>query len=307
MDDPVTSPAEDAATPFLPSIERARSEGVMAQRKVFGLPWWSVDLLASTPDEVEPLAVVIVEARVQRRISELKHVQLTARLLDRLATAAPPEPTEFTDARTAYLVERSEISTCQSCEGRPGEIACTACAGTGRVDVTDSEGNAVMVACYLCKGHRYITCPTCEGAGHAHWARLVQVEDSAPSLRYAYVPSMVDALDLAVGELFDVLPNELPTCLRFDPTPRKHESAYRGEVRQMDRGFFGHGFGDALDRAMRAVEALGGLGDVIHQELAAYAWPVLWLRYASVTRRAEVGLLVSPADRRHRALVVDGA
>jgi len=306
MDDELSPPDEEAAATFLPNIERARGEGVVAQRKVFGLPWWSLDLLGATPDEIEPLAVVIVEARVQRRISELKDVQVAARLLDQLATAAPPEPTDFTDARTAYLVERSDISDCQGCEGRPGEIACTACAGTGRVDVTDSEGNAVLVACYLCKGHRYITCPTCEGAGHAHWARLVQVEDSAPSLRYAYVPSMVDALDLAVGELFDELPAELPACLRFDPTPRKHESAYRGEVRQMDRGFFGHGFGDALDRAMRGVAALGAAGEVIRRDLAAYAWPMLWLRYASIARRAEVGLVISPLDRRHRALVVAG-
>ncbi len=297
---------EDTHAPYLPSIERARGEGVTAQRKVFGIPWWSVDLLSATPDEVEPLAIVIVEARIQRRVTELKDVQLTARLLDQLATAAPPEPTEFTDARTTYLLERSDISPCVACEGRPGEIVCTACAGTGRVDVTDSEGNAVMVACYLCKGHRYITCPTCEGAGHAHWARLMQVEDSAPELRYAYVPSMVDALDLAVGELFDALPDALPSCLRFDPTPRKHESAYRGEVRQMDRGFHGHGFGDALERAMLGIEALRGPGDVVHQELAAYAWPLLWLRYGSVARRAEVGLIISPADQRHRALVVPG-
>lgn len=297
---------EDAPAPYLPSIERARGEGVVAQRKVFGIPWWSVDLLAATPDEVEPLAIVIVDARIQRRVSELKEVQLTARLLDQLATAAPPEPDDYTDARTTYLVERAEMSPCAACEGRPGEVVCTACAGTGRVDLTDSEGNAIMVACYLCKGHSYITCPTCEGAGHAHWARLMQVEDSAPTLRYAYVPSMVDALDLAVGELFDTLPDDLPTCLRFDPTPQKHESAYRGEVRQMDRSFHGHGFGDALQRAMRGVEALRGPGDVLYQELTAYAWPLLWLRYGSVARRAEVGLIVSPADQRHRALVVAG-
>lgn len=306
MDDVEEFTDRHATASFVPALERARGEGVVAQLRVFGLPWWSVDLLDTPPDDVEPLAVVIIEARVQRRKVSHKRLQLTARLLDQLASAAPPEPVGFTDARTTYLVERDALSPCHACEGRPGEVVCLGCTGAGRVDVSDSEGNAVMVVCYLCNGRRYISCPTCEGAGHAHWARLVAIEDTAPALRYAYVPSMVDALDLAVGELFEELPTRLPACLRFDPTPRKHESAYRGEVRQTERGFHGFGFGDALDRAMRAVEGLAATGDVIRRTLAAYAWPLLWLRYASLARRAEVGLLISPANGCHRALVVHG-
>ncbi len=297
------APPSAAVEPYLPSVQRARAEGLTARRRLWRLPF-SVDLLAATPDVEIPLAAVVVDARVQAREMRDKRIQIPAAAVHRLPREAPPLPHAWTHARSRFLLERdAEPSDCGACEFRRGRLPCTACGGTGRFHSRDSEGQVVVVPCSGCdKG--YVICATCDGHGDAVWARVMDVVDLAPALRYAYLPSMTDALDLAVGPLFEDLPPALPDALRFDPDPQRQQSAYRGDTRQHDARFEGHGFGDALPRALSAIAGLGGKGERIRQQLVTHAWPLLWLRYRSLRHRGDVCLLVSPHDHRLTAVAV---
>ncbi|MEM1029722.1 MAG: hypothetical protein AAF928_16605 [Myxococcota bacterium] len=294
----MTSPAREEAgepwEPYRPTLARARAEGVIAPQRQWWRPWAWTDLLAHAPDEITALAVVIIDARVQRRAVRLEEVRLPMPMLDRLETTAPEEPTPFEDRRTTYLLDRAAPEACDRCvTDRPGQMVCPGCGMYARTRFLDDDPTA-PARCPTCDGQGYIRCRRCDGERTVQWARVAHVEDRAPTLRYAYVPSMVDDLDLAVSAWFDVLPATLPPCLQFDLAPRMQRSAYRGDVRQGEAGFHGFRFGDALPRALRAVDALGGLGEVTHREVTAYAWPLLWLRYARTMRRADVGLLAFP-------------
>jgi hypothetical protein len=132
----------------------------------------------------------------------------------------------------------------------------------------------------------------------------MDVVDGIQTIRYAYVPSMIDELDLAVGELFEELPASLDEGLRFDPNPKTNRSAYRGDVGQTDQTFHGHAFGDALTRATRAVQGISR-GTVLLRDVKAYGWPLLWLRYTGVMRKGNVALLTSPKTGRLEAVVAD--
>lgn len=288
---------------FLPTLARARAEGLSASsRGLFGGP----NLLASDPDEEVALAVVVVEARVLARGAEERQLQLPPRVVDALPTAPPPLPERWdTRARHCHLVERHHVLTdCAVCELNRGMVSCVPCGGSGWITQRSGD-NQVRVRCPSCGGSRMVTCATCGGAGDALWVRVMDLTDETSALRYAYVPSMVDALDLAVGERFETVPPELPEVLRFDLTPPTHGSAYRGERIQGEQGFHGFGFGDALGRARAAVEGLaGGARAVIREETITHAWPLLWLRYRRVLQRTDVALVVSPLTHRLEAITV---
>lgn len=117
----------------------------------------------------------------------------------------------------------------------------------------------------------------------------------------AYVPSLPLSLETAVAEILDIA-TDPPACLRFDPAPRRVDSAYRGSLRAQDPTFHGCDFGDALARARTAAAGLVGEGEVIRQEIRTYAWPILWLRYRVLGVTRDAALVVAP-DRSLRALL----
>jgi hypothetical protein len=274
---------------FVPSRERARAEGLTGRRRMRWLPF-GVDLLASEPDEEIALATVIVEAKVLAREVRDKTIQVPARLLAGMSAAPFPVPTELRAKLRQQLLERAaEQSDCATCEYPRGKVSCTSCGGRGKVLKQRGE-NTVVVPCPACQGG-YVACPTCEGEGAAFTVRVREAQERVHELHYAYVPTMVDALEIDLGTAFDRLP-PLPACLRFDPLPERQSSAYRGERGEIDKTFLGHAFGDALTRATRAIAGLGAPGEALLREVRTYAWPLLWLRYRSIGRRGEVALYV---------------
>lgn len=290
-----------SAEAYLPSLDDARAQGLEASTRSFMM---SVDLLGGEPEEVTALAVVILDARVLHRNAEERQIQLPAKTVDGLSRATPPAPeTWVEDERHTQLVERhGDVTDCEACEYKRGKLPCAACGARGTILVGSGDDQR-RIACPSCEREGWLTCSTCDGAGTAVWVRLMGITDDTTHLRYAYVPSMIDALDLAVGERFEKLPDALPEALRFDPEPQQKQSAYRGDVGQSDHTFHGHGFGDALSRAMTAARGLARGGTVIKQEIKTYAWPLLWLRYDGVMRKGDVALLHSPATRQLEAVV----
>jgi hypothetical protein len=75
---------------------------------------------------------------------------------------------------------------------------------------------------------------------------------------------------------------DLPECLRcHDLSDRAvGGTAYRGGERRKKPDFHGYDFADTIEKALAGLTALGGGSAVALYDIRAYAWPLIWLRYA---------------------------
>jgi hypothetical protein len=137
----------------------------------------------------------------------------------------------------------------------------------------------------------------------AHWVRcrVEHYTDKHVVLHETWLPGALKAMqgwarfETALESL--IMPATPPEALRcMDLTPKVHGSAYRTHtVKQPD--FHGHSFGDAIDQAKTALDRILGrcTGEVV-ADIRAYAWPLLWLRYAD---QRDVVLFVDPKGGIH--------
>lgn len=294
---------DDAVAPFIPEFSAARAAGLEAERQLGLLPI-KTDLLAAPPDREDRLAVVIVDAQVLRRDTADKKLQLPESRIETLPKHPPPAQWPV-ERRVMHVVGQDTwLSDCETCEFERGKQECRTCSTQGYVLIASGD-TTLRDECPGCAGKGWVDCTTCGGEGHARWVQLVETTDAIHRLRYAYVPSMTDALDLAVGAHFENLTFELPDVLRIQLDPREQRSAYRGSTGQVKEAFQGHLYGDALDRARGGLAGLRHGGEVIHEEVRAYAWPLLWLSYDSLTRKGEVVLLRHPERAELTAVTVE--
>ena len=201
--------------------------------------------------------------------------------------AAPFLPT-LARARAAHLDLPSEAPTeerrlaeraCTMCAASPGRVRCRVCVGQGRV----ADGSLLGAAC-SCEGGS-VLCAQCDGTGRSVRVSVRYVFDRPIALREIYVPaelSCVPAL-FSFESAFEAIVGAAaapPECLRcHDLRPRAAGTAYRGGGRLVAPDFRGHGFGDVIDKATAALDAIGKGGKLVRSAIRAYAWPLLWLRY----------------------------
>jgi hypothetical protein len=281
-----------AAETFLPSVERARTEGLVARAKLWLLPI-ATDLLGRTPTEQHAVAAVVLRARVERRNVEQRVIQLPTDEVLSLPANPKPAPKGFVTERHRYLIERDPgPSDCEVCELKPGQMPCVVCGGTGVIHTTDAQGNQVTRSCYSCKAG-FVTCTTCAGSGTAVHCTVGVVDDHEASLDYTYVPAMTLDLELAVGALLDA-EVQPPDCLKVGFELKTARSAYRGATKQVEAKHLGHHYGTPLDSARSAVRGLGLPGEFVGHDIQVFAWPILWLRYGGIGGRHDVALVVDP-------------
>lgn len=80
-----------------------------------------------------------------------------------------------------------------------------------------------------------------------------------------------------------------PKVLRCeDLKPVRVGGAYRSAETEKAPDFHGFGFGDALEQATLALERFFLGADAEGFDIAAYAWPLLWLENAQIDREAVV-------------------
>jgi len=275
---------------YLPSLERARAEGLVARAKLWLLPI-ATDLIKRTPTEQHAVAAVVLRARVERRHVETRTTQLPEKDVETLAPTPEPVPKGFATRRHRYLLERQPApSDCDMCELQRGRVPCSVCSGTGVIHTTDSEGNHTTARCPACGGG-FVICTTCAGSGMAVRCSVADVDDHEASLSYTYVPSMALELEMALGELLDAR-QAPPECLRVAFELKMARSAYRGATKQVAAELMGHDYAAPLDSARAAVSGLGLPGEFVGHDIEVYAWPILWLRYRGIGRRREVALVV---------------
>jgi hypothetical protein len=115
--------------------------------------------------------------------------------------------------------------------------------------------------------------------------RLRYYSDTPAFLNEAYMPSHI-AQNPSFFRLEKVMEDELsllnapPEELRcHDLTGEVVGTAYRGGQRTIRPQFHGHDFGDAIDRALAGLSAVGAGATVLRYQIRAYAWPFLRLRW----------------------------
>ncbi|MEJ7734582.1 MAG: hypothetical protein WKG00_35980 [Polyangiaceae bacterium] len=132
-----------------------------------------------------------------------------------------------------------------------------------------------------------------------HWVdTVVRMHEVYVPAALAHVPAML-SFESALEALIAPQP---PECLRcHDFRPQAGQSAYRGGANRVP-DFHGHMFADTIDKASAGLDSIAPRGRVLRRNVWAWAWPFVWLRYATATPR-EVALLV---DAHHELHVYSG-
>ncbi|WP_438043056.1 hypothetical protein [Sorangium sp. So ce128] len=230
----------DPVAPYLPTLGRARAEGL-------ALP-------TGAPVEERRVAALVVLAFLVRREGWTEVVDLSPKDALQIATDEPPLPDalEFEARAHRRLAEHL------------GPRPCTACAGASASPVV---------------------CASCMGEGHLRRVRIRHVQDRPFEVRELYAPremSFVPALFAFVSALKRALGDaDFPEALRcLDLRPRAVRTAYRGGGdRMVEPDFHGHQFAGTIESAVATLDAFAAGGRIVAQEVRAYAWPLLWLRY----------------------------
>jgi hypothetical protein len=263
----IVSPS-DPVTLFLPTLARARSEGV--------------PLPPGEPAEERRVSALIVHASIVRRRSFTDDAVLPPAMLANIERGEAPPPTQFIAQSLSRVIEVLPAEHCKVCLATPGQRPCRVCNGRGTIFGARK--------CYCENG--LIPCPTCGGTASHNRVRMRYYSDEPAWMREVYVPSELvhepslftfeSTLERAIG-----LEQEVPECLRcHDLNDRAAGTAYRGGERQKRPDFRGYDFSDTVDKALAGLSALGAGMPVPLYAIQAFAWPILWLRYAGEGDRA---------------------
>lgn len=261
----------DSTSRFVPTLDFARRAGV--------------SLPPGEPFEQEKWAGLFVIAVVMRRRTWKDEIWAQPAAVAGLPRGAPPAPESFAGNTAATVESIGETLPCMACSLTPGKRRCRVCNGQGTL-----LSRGVPVACTCDKG--YVQCPSCLGQTSTSRITLRYYEDTPASLRELWIPSHLPCyaplfgLESAMEKAIDLTlpPPEELRC--HDLTGRVGGSAYRGGERQVRPHFFGHDFGDTIDRALEQLKKLGGGYHVARYDIRAYAWPLLRLRWRNPANEA---------------------
>ncbi|MEO5730472.1 MAG: hypothetical protein ABI134_21445 [Byssovorax sp.] len=281
------------ASSFLPTLERARSEGYV----LLDPDGDEVALLPGEPVVQRRLAALVVRARVVRREVRDDLTEMSPGRAAGLLGEIPPVPLVF--ASQSYVVrlqvEGGPGVACTHCDvQRPGSTACLGCGGSG--------STILGLACSACSDG-FIACVECDGSGATVAVELRHIDDVELALRDVFVPEAfryIPALFTVPGLLRDLLEDaDPPMALAFPLVSRPQSSAYRDAVRrELEPEFHGHRFEDAMDTARRSLRAmLKPKTEAVLVDVRSFAWPFLWVELGKGEEKQEAVLVVRPDGR----------
>jgi hypothetical protein len=253
-------------------------------------PEWAAaapSLVGVPAAEAVPMAAVLVAIDALRREAWSSSVEISQAVLDRLPQDMPGPPNS--PRESSFQVLDTNLGTraqrCTSCGVTDGKVLCIVCGG-------DEEG------CASCE-EGWIPCSACDGTAQTFRATIRHVTDRAVRLRQVFVPRSVPQIEQAFERWLDP-DRDPPPALRIDLQPTLVQSAYRGAEAVGEPEFFGHRFGDAVDRAVKSVKDFEGVDGIVFRDVRAYAYPFFWLRYRGMPSEAA---LVVDERARPRVLV----
>jgi hypothetical protein len=260
------APLAETSNPFVPTLERARAQ--------------HLPIPDGDPVEQDRWAALITFTTFVRRTSWKEETHAAAATVQHLGRGAPPLPQGWESASWVTVDDIQPFGPCTACLGAPGSRPCRVCKGAGTFTL---RGTDRILPC-SCKGQP-IVCPTCRGEGTTNRILLRYFQDEPKHLRELTVPSHLPCypplfgLESAMEQSID-LQVEPPDELRcHDLTGRAAGTAYRGGERLVRPSFFGHDFGDTIDRTLASFKGLAGGAQIVRYEVRAFAWPVLRVRY----------------------------
>lgn len=258
---------EESKSPFVPTLERARSQGLPIPQ--------------GDPLEQDRWAALITFTTFLRRTSWKEEMHAAAATVAHLDRGTPPVPRGWERASWVTVEDIRPFGPCGACVGAPGRRPCRVCKGAGSFKLT---GAGTLVPC-SCKGQK-IVCPTCKGEGTTSRILLRYYQDDPRHLRELTIPSHLPCypplftLESAMEQAID-LQADPPEELRcHDLTGRAAGTAYRGGEREVRPTFLGHDFGDTIERTLASFKGLAGGAQILRYDVRAYAWPILRVRYA---------------------------
>ena len=281
------------ASSFLPTLERARSEGYVPLDPEGD----EVALLPGEPVVQRRLAALVVRARVVRREVRDDHTEMSPGRAAGLLGEIPPAPLVF--ASRSYVV-RLQVDggpgvACTHCDVRHfGSIACPSYGGDGLI--------VLDLACPKCSDG-FIACVDCDGSGATVKVELRHIDDVELALRDVFIPKAfryIPALFTVPRLLRDLLEDaDPPMALAFPLVSRPQGSAYRDAVRrEPEPAFHGHRFEDAMDTARRSLRAmLKPKTEAVLVDVRSFAWPFLWVELGKGEEKQEAVLVVRPDGR----------
>lgn len=281
------------ASSFLPTLERARSEGYLPLDRDGD----EVALLAGEPVAQRRLAVLVVRARIVRREVRDDLTEMSPRRAAALRSEIPPTPQVF--ASQSYVVRLQSESgpglACTTCDPRRvGYNACHSCGGSGL--------GVIGLACGACPDG-FIVCAACDGLMVTIAVEVRRIDDVELSLREVFVPEVfryVPGLFEVPRFLRDLLEDaDPPMALAFPLVTRPQGSAYRDAVRrEAEPVFHGHRFEDAMETARSSLRAmLKPKTEAVLFDVRSFAWPFLWLELGKGREKQEAVLVVRPDGR----------
>lgn len=253
--------AQDPAAPFLPTLARARKEGV--------------PLPPEHPVEERRVSALVVLASIVRRRSFTDEITAPSSMIESIEKGEPPPPTQFIEQTVMRVIDVLPGAPCKACRDTPGQRTCRICNGKGKL----SSGRK----CSCDEG--LVPCPNCDGGTLAGRMRVRYYSDEPAWLHEVYMPSeLVHEPSLfkfeSTFERVIAVSQEFPELLRVhDLSDREGGSAYRGGERKKQPDFRGYDFSDTIDKALAGLGALAAGMPVVLYSIRAYAWPILWLRY----------------------------
>ena len=221
-----------------------------------------------TPTERRPLAALVVKVRMARREAWREQLSLSQGQLGRLSRQPPAKV--LAARATAKCLHRL--------------ICYVPCSKCSRY----YSGRMGTPGCGLCRP----------------FVELDHYRDRRMSMAEVYVPRQITSLPAMhsfESALEAVVPAKLPEGLRcLDLQPRMAGTAYRSAAgRTKAPTFFGHHFGDAIDRGREAVDRFMLRGPIVAHEIRAYAWPFVWLRWGPEWERQELAIFPDGRGRLH--------
>lgn len=297
-------PSSRELAAFLPDVRLARDAGL----HVRGRSWLSLrrDLLSSTPRRAERVACVLLRARVVVRSVREHDFETPERDLSRIPERIPEPSAEL--ATSVRVVAREIAGVARMCVACGGNTVCARCKGKGHL-VNERYEDGTMhydrESCTRCSGTGTYTCAVCSGVGRMVPVRGLIVADELHTIHYTYLPTLPFALGEAVLALFEAelgAEGRPPDALRISLERPRADSPYRSAARSAEGSIEGFSLGEALPVARDAVDRLRARGELLREDVHAYAWPILRLNYGLVGHGTDVVLLVDPSGR-PRALV----
>lgn len=259
-----------ASSPFVPTLDRARAAG---------LP-----LPLDPPIAEERWSALVVIATILRRRSWKEEIFRHPDSVAHIPRKPPVEPDMLGPGTHVAVEDIGDLGRCPDCADTPGLRKCRVCGGTGALRV----GRGAYPC--SCGGTGRVACPTCLRQGTTHRIVLRYYEDEPRWMKEFYVPSHLPChaplfgLEGAMEQTANIIAEAPPEDLRcHDLTGRAAGSAYRGGERLVRPTFYGHDFGDTIERAMTAIAALSAGGKALRYDIRAYAWPLLRLQFAGQT------------------------